>query len=176
MATKIRWTVYCGLAAALVAAGAWRASPAFLNGPSMSVPMQVWHDPGRDFNVELANNATTKFKGREPWPNATRDPFQSTQLVPPAAVPKPVQSIAVLPERPSAPQFPYRFLGRMISVDGQPLTFLVRDDRSIPVRQGDVLDDIYRIDSVNDTQIQFTYLPFNEQSTLSLNTRADQIP
>ena len=64
----------------------------------------------------------------------------------------------------------------MISVDGQPLTFLVRDDRLIPVRQGDILDDIYRIDSINDAQIQFTYLPFNEQSTLSLTTPSDQIP
>jgi hypothetical protein len=40
------------------------------------------------------------------------------------------------------------------------------------VRQGDIIDGNYRIDAASDSQLQVTYLPLNEQSTLTLQSAA----
>ncbi len=110
---------------------------------------------------------------RQPWTAASADPFRSVSFAPPPPAPVAVQAPApVAAEKPVTPPFPYQFFGRMVDVNGKTLTFLIRDGSLVPVQQGEVLDGSYRIDAASDTQLMVTYLPLNEQSTLTLQSAA----
>ncbi|HYD82128.1 MAG TPA: hypothetical protein VEC06_20170 [Paucimonas sp.] len=98
---------------------------------------------------------------KEPLVESDVDPFKVVSFLPPppkvAAPPPP-------PPKPTAPPFPYRYFGRMVGVDGKLVTYLTRNDELIPIREQDVLDNAYRIDSIGDTQIVVTYLPLEEKA------------
>jgi len=110
---------------------------------------------------------------RQPWTAAGADPFRSVSFAPPPAAPVLAQAPPpAAEEKPVAPPFPYQFFGRMVAVDGKTLTYLIRDGNLVQVREGEVIDGNYRIDAASETQLQVTYLPLNEQSTLALQTAA----
>jgi len=57
-------------------------------------------------------------------------------------------------------------MGSML--DGQQLTvFLVKGDRVLMVGEGDVIENTYKVDSIKDQQVTFTYLPRNIQQVLN---------
>jgi hypothetical protein len=110
---------------------------------------------------------------RQPWTAAGTDPFRPVSFVPPPSAPVVAQAVpAAVVEKPVAPPFPYQFFGWMIAVDGKTLTYLIREGSLLQVQAGEVIDGAYRIDAASDTQLQVTYLPLNEQSTLVLQTAA----
>lgn len=107
-----------------------------------------------------ASHAPTQ---REPLIETAADPFKVVSFLPP---PKPVEAVPVAappPPAPVAPPFPYRYLGRMLSVDGKLLTYLARGDAIVPIQLNQVLDHDYRIDTLNDTELVITYLPLDER-------------
>jgi hypothetical protein len=167
---KIRIRVLAfGILALLIAAGVWLSDTRFLGEQSLHASPRVFERTnGKTAPTTVTYETKDQFQKREPWPDVTRDPFQIVNFIPLPPVSIPPQPAIASPTRPSAPQFPYRFFGRMVDVDGKILIFLIRDDILIPVRQQDILDGTYRIDLIKDTQIQITNLPLNEQSTLAL--------
>jgi hypothetical protein len=71
------------------------------------------------------------------------------------------------PPKPVAPPLPYTFAGRMLQ-DGSVYVFLARGDRVITAKQGDMVDALYRVDSITETQVALTYVPLNEKQTLGV--------
>jgi len=67
---------------------------------------------------------------------------------------------------PTAPPFPYTFLGALTTGD-KTVYFLSRADRVIDAHVGDRLDGIYDFESANAGQLIFNYLPLNIRQTLS---------
>jgi hypothetical protein len=69
------------------------------------------------------------------------------------------------PAAPTAPPFPYTFLGALTSGD-KTVYFLSRDDRVIDVHVGDQIDGIYEFASADAGQLIFNYLPLNIRQSL----------
>ena len=91
------------------------------------------------------------------------DPFAPRSFSAPAAA-QPVQPEK--PEKPVAPPLPFRYLGRMIE-DGKLNVFLARGEESLSVRAGSRIGE-YRVDSVTDSEVVFTYLPLKTKQSLPL--------
>jgi len=88
-------------------------------------------------------------------------------------VPPPVQAVLVPVQMPSpestTPSLPFAFIGRM--VDGNDVTlFLSQNDRQYAVKEKDILDNIYRVDKISESEVVLTYLPTNTQQILQFNT------
>jgi hypothetical protein len=65
-----------------------------------------------------------------------------------------------------APALPFRYIGKMID-NGQLAVFLQKGDESFSVMAGERVGD-YRIDSISENEIRFTYLPMKTKQTLPL--------
>ena len=68
---------------------------------------------------------------------------------------------------PTAPPLPYTVLGRKRE-DGTWQVFLASGDDVHIARQGDVLDDTYRVEEIGPTAMVLTYLPLGMRQTLAL--------
>ena len=90
-------------------------------------------------------------------------------------VPPPAPVASALPPSPppppSAPQLPFTYIGRMID-GGEVILFLTGNGQQYTVRQGDVLNDSYRVDSISDKSVVLTYLPMGVEQELAFNSDA----
>lgn len=73
------------------------------------------------------------------------------------------------PPQPVAPPFPYAYLGGLLE-DGVRTTFFTQGDRVLPVKAGDTVDAVYRVDQMTEKQMTLTYLPLNQSLTLALGS------
>lgn len=71
------------------------------------------------------------------------------------------------PARPQAPPLPFAYLGRMLE-DGKLAVFLARGAESYSVKAGDTIGGEYRVDTVTDKEVTFTYLPLKTKQRLPL--------
>jgi hypothetical protein len=84
---------------------------------------------------------------------------------------------AAAPAAPTPPPMPYRIAGQVVH-DGTARVVLARDDRVLTVREGEMLDDNYRVESIKADGVTLVYLPLGvrEQlpvtATLKLDTPA----
>ncbi len=74
--------------------------------------------------------------------------------------------------KPTAPLLPFSVIGKKLQ-DGEWQVFLANQDRVYVVKDKDVLDGVYRADSVTPPKLTLTYLPLNIQQTLAIGS-ADQ--
>jgi hypothetical protein len=72
------------------------------------------------------------------------------------------------PPPPSAPAMPFRFIGMLEQKSDRPTAFLAKGEALLVVRVGDVIDSMYRIESLSPAQVVVTYLPLNQRQTLSV--------
>lgn len=86
--------------------------------------------------------------------------------VPPPPPPPPPK---VAPPPPSAPPLPFVYLGRYVE-DGVPTFFLARGDRVLTVKEGDIVENLYRVDAVEGARMTLTYLPLDIQQTLDIGS------
>lgn len=85
--------------------------------------------------------------------------FPRQSWLPPAPPPPP-------PPKPVAPPLPFQYRGSLFD-DGKITIFLAQQMRQIIVKEGEVIDNIYRVDAISSPSIVFTYLPLNEKQYLS---------
>jgi hypothetical protein len=85
-----------------------------------------------------------------------QDAFSGKSWVVAKPMPKPAP--VVLPVA-VAPPLPYTYMGKMQESSGQLIIYLVRGDKPYIVKEGDVLDDAYRVEKVEAGRITFTYMP-----------------
>ena len=88
-----------------------------------------------------------------------RDPIFNTR--PPGRAP---------PPPPEAPPLPFTYLGMLADGDRTTL-FLARGNDDVAVREGDVVDGVWRLDHVDASRALFTYLPLQKPRSLTLGTR-----
>jgi hypothetical protein len=92
----------------------------------------------------------------------TTDLFASKSWYVPPPPPPPAP-----PPKPVAPPLPFTFIGRMIE-EGQTAVFVSIQDRNQVLRVGDVIQNVWRVDSIDPTNMKLTYLPLNENKYLAL--------
>lgn len=99
------------------------------------------------------------------WRKPERKPTVQAQPIAPAlppAAPLPPVTVA-----PGAPPLPFVYMGKLLS-DEVKAVFLVYADRNLIVREGQIVESIYRLDNLSDTQLTFTHLPSGLQQKLSI--------
>jgi len=69
---------------------------------------------------------------------------------------------------PEPPQMPLRYIGRMNN--GVPKVFLAKGDNTFTVAVSDVVENTYKLESMTDNTLEFTYLPLGIRQTLNLQT------
>ncbi|MCQ4144448.1 hypothetical protein [Vogesella sp. AC12] len=84
-------------------------------------------------------------------------PVQSWYVPPPPPKPAP----------PKPPPLPFTYLGKAVD-DGQVTVFVAQGERNLVVKAGDVIDGVYRADSILPPVMTFTYLPLQMQQTLEI--------
>jgi hypothetical protein len=93
-------------------------------------------------------------------PLQARDLFASGDWTPPPPVVKPLP-----PPPPMAPALPFTFLGKKL--EGKVWeVFLARGEQSFIVREGTVLDNTYRIETISPPTLNLTYLPLGQSQSL----------
>lgn len=91
------------------------------------------------------------------------DAFALQNWTPPPPAPPPPPP----PPPPKAPPLPFTMLGKKLQ-DGAWQVFLAKGDRTYIVRDRDVIENDYRVESIAPPSLTFTYLPMNERQTLSI--------
>lgn len=71
------------------------------------------------------------------------------------------------PARPSAPPMPYRVAGQVVSEKGMRVV-LAKGDRVFEVRQGETLQDGYRVESISPHAVTFVYTPLGLKQELAV--------
>lgn len=77
-------------------------------------------------------------------------------------VPEPVNS---LPPPPTAPILPFTFLGKKYEGNAWEV-FLARGEESFVVREGSIIENIYRIENIIPPNLNLTYLPLGQRQSL----------
>jgi len=72
---------------------------------------------------------------------------------------------AAAPAAPTPPPMPYRIAGQVVH-DGTARVVLARDDRVLTVREGEMLDDNYRVESIKADGVTLVYLPLGVREQL----------
>lgn len=76
------------------------------------------------------------------------------------------QLTIVQPAAPVVPALPFRYLGQLGEVDGKVTIYLAKGEKVYIARVGEVLDEQYRLDAIQETQLTFTFLPMEKQQVL----------
>jgi hypothetical protein len=88
---------------------------------------------------------------------------------PPPASPAPATAPPPPPAPPGPPPLPFQFLGRFD--DGTTLqAFLQREDKAYVVTAGQIVDGVYRVESIDSAKIALTYLPQGITQNLSVGS------
>lgn len=89
------------------------------------------------------------------------DPFAVTRT---DTAPAPPVAVAAEPATASEPQVPpvrFRHLGSMTDISGTTLTYLGRDEQVLHVKPMDIIDEDYRVESVDASEVAIVHLPTN---------------
>lgn len=81
--------------------------------------------------------------------------------------PAPAEPIAAEIMAPAAPPLPFTYMGRVVE-NGSEMIFLASAQHNYMAHIGDVLENNYRIDSIGNGQVLFTYLPLMMVQTLEI--------
>ncbi|MDP2073685.1 hypothetical protein [Hydrogenophaga sp.] len=99
--------------------------------------------------------------GTNPLPT-TRDLFAALGATPPTSAP-----VVAVVEAPSAPVLPFRYVGKQW--DGKTWeVYAVTGDQTYVLREGQILDDQYRVDRIAPPHATITYLPLGTVQNLSI--------
>ncbi|MGD7273677.1 secretion system X translation initiation factor, partial [Ralstonia pseudosolanacearum] len=97
------------------------------------------------------------------------DPFTVLSWLPPPPPPPAAAAPAPQPAPPpSAPALPFVYLGMLNPEAAKPQVFISSGDRLLIVSPGDVIDGVYRFESIAATEARFTYLPLNQRQVMSV--------
>lgn len=81
--------------------------------------------------------------------------------------PPPEQPPPPPPPKPTAPSIPFAFIGKTLG-EGKWDVHLAQGDRIHTVHAGDVIDGVWRVDTVAPPMMTITYLPLNQVQTMNI--------
>jgi hypothetical protein len=103
-----------------------------------------------------------KLRRAEAAGAAQSDPFAPRNFAPPA------QPAGAAPQGPQgAPPLPFAYAGKLTQ-DGRTEFFVTRGAELISIAAGAKIDAQYRVDSISEARIRFTYLPLKTRQSLEL--------
>lgn len=98
------------------------------------------------------------------------DPFGvSSAPAPRAAAAARAQAAPEAPPVPTAPPMPYRVAGQLVR-NGVPQVVLAREDRVMVVREGEILDGGYRVESIRPNGVTLVYTALDVRETLPFSS------
>jgi hypothetical protein len=124
--------------------------------------------------VEAAETSATVAEGGAamPWTREAKSVAlikkniaTTKPIVPP--LPAPPVAVPLVVTRPVAPAPMFTYLGKMTR-DGKVHVFLGKGEEVMVVAVGDSLDDTWRLESANGSDIELRYLPLNELKKLAM--------
>jgi hypothetical protein len=145
--------------AAAAAAGVWffaeKPAPVSDPQPAAATPR----------NEARSSEGTLSLPSRDGLSGPRGELFGSNAPPVRAAPKHKVQVEAAPPPAPVAPPMPYRVAGQVVH-DGPPRVVLARDDRVFFVREGDMLEGGYRVESIKSDAVTLVYTPLDERRRL----------
>jgi hypothetical protein len=109
--------------------------------------------------------------------NRVRDAKKVANLFAPRTIAPPPAAVAPVvlappppaspPPPPAAPPLPFRYFGKWIE-GNRTVVFLWKDNEGTSAAVGDTLEGRYRIESMSDSAVTFTYLPLGSTQTLPI--------
>jgi hypothetical protein len=97
---------------------------------------------------------------------SVQDLFPGQAPVAPAA--RPVNARVEPPPVPVAPPLPFSYLGRMKNGE-RALVYLRKNGQGMVIAEsGATIDNLYRVESISDSAVDFTYLPLGTKQALNL--------
>jgi len=178
MATSLRnhrWALALGLSVAVAAAlhagdreggadpPARRAQDARATMPAPAPALAPSAETLPRLDIERLDALAHRHRGTI----AAVDPFAVAASVEARALAVAAPSPPPPPAPPQAPPIPFRFIGAQ-EIDGAKLVFLEQQNRTHIARPGEEVAEGWRLDSVTERSIIFTYVPLGQQSTLAL--------
>ncbi|MBO2923187.1 hypothetical protein J5H75_15885 [Pseudomonas asiatica] len=159
------WVGFLGVSAAL----AW--APGHWFGEEDSVaPFAGAPAPTKSAVSTVPVGAGLPAKGPK---QASRDLFPTQQWTKPKALAtvteQPVVTAPAVVAAPTAPALPFQFIGRIGDRDDLQI-FLQSGEKLYVVRQGDVIEDTYRLERVSASELHLVYLPLHQSQTLSVGS------
>jgi hypothetical protein len=167
MPTKREWTLL-----ALVPVVIYAAAGADFGDSDNAVPVAEVTRTGKT-KVEVsrvadAGDLDLSQRRREANAGETANAFESKSWYVPPPPPPPAPPAKLLPPPPpTAPPLPFTYLGRYED-SAKPVIFLVRGDRVLLVRAGDVIEGTYRVEGIVGTALGLTYLPLKIRQSLDI--------
>jgi hypothetical protein len=81
--------------------------------------------------------------------------------------PPPPSPVIAAPSAPAAPPLPFKYLGKAKETD-QWQVFLSKGDVTLMVKEEDVIDSLYRVQSITPPSMTLLYLPLSETQSLTI--------
>ncbi|EPJ2810762.1 hypothetical protein ACTHGN_003855 [Pseudomonas putida] len=159
------WAGFLGVSAAL----AWAPGHWFGQEDALA-PVAGKPAPTETAGSAASAGAVLAAKGPD---QASRDLFPTQQWTKPKTLAtvteQPVVAAPAVVPAPTAPALPFEFIGRMGDRDDLQI-FLQSGEKLYVVRQGDVIEDTYRLDRVSASELSLVYLPLHQSQTLSVGS------
>jgi Cohesin domain len=161
-----RILLWVAIAAAAAAGARWATLPRPAEAPKAAALQAGAGDTRPD--ASATQGRWSALPKREAIPGPAGQLF-----VPRSWTPAPAQS-PPLPDRaaaskPGPPPMPYRVAGKMLH-DGAPQVVLAKGDAVVAAREGETLDDGYRVEAIGRDHVTLLYLPLGVREQLPLTS------
>ena len=170
--TIVRWFVLAGALLVTVVAAVWPAGNRS-DAPEVVAPVPRTAQPAAPGGGHEIQMPALEAPARQHALSGMQDLFDVTDWARPAAPPpaKTVRSIEPASPPPAvAPPFPYTIAGIIEDARG-PMVVFTKQNQNYVVRVGEVLEQMYRVESVGPESATVTYLPLRTAQAIPLSPR-----
>ena len=123
----------------------------------------------RQFKAEAGNIfKSTSWVPVRPQPTMQQQRQQQQRQQ--AALAQQAARAAAPPPAPTAPPLQFKYIGKAIS-ENTTWVFLSEEGENYVTKLGGQVDERYRVDTMDDEAVTFTYLPLNAKQTLNINDK-----
>ena len=172
-AVQKRHWVLCGALAIAIAATLW-ASQVGDGDEALAVAGSTRRAPANAMpklttskqEAPARQAASLSAVPRAPWPAASVAQLAAWMPPPPPPPPPAPPPMSQQALAPVAPPLPYELIGRL-EEGGTPKALLAGPMRTLAVQAGDVIDQQWRVDEINDRGLALTYKPTGTRQTLA---------
>ena len=157
---RTRWLILGGLLTATLVAAVWVDDQA---DPVLGASVEPSQSKGSNKKIKPQNlrlSLESLQRSHDEAKDDVQDLFKAQSWYVPPPPPKPGP-----PPPPAPPPLPFIYMGKLLD-EGKLTVFITNQDRNYAVKAGDTIEGSYRVDSVENQRVLFTYLPLNMQQTL----------
>lgn len=124
-------------------------------------PERIWIDKATKDIFELKRTTVVPRVRKQP-PKAVAAPVVAAPTPAAESVPLPP------PPKPAPPPLPFLYMGKLEGKGKLMFVYLSRNDKTYIVKEGDMLDESYRVESVSQDRLVISHLPSEFQHVIVL--------